>query len=230
MARNQLMRILNRSDKGASRAYGSGGVLSRLWAQMLKDLDVNIARWNDYMHSFVTDPRNGIAPTKKDQTSARGNLTKEFARPQMTWKVYMKALRFLQVIKVEIGIKCHYASGAVSTHATTVDFGMPSKPTTTFMEDIQSQHEPEDQGFYTEIEDDEFVRDFFVMMSQPFMFPFGNEDAPFDESEVTLPEHPQGNDEASDPFGGSRLAKMAYTQYLADKQQMDLIDHEQRDD
>jgi hypothetical protein len=229
MARNQLMRILNRTDKGASRAYGSGGVLSRLWAQMLQDLNVNIARWNDYMHSFVTDPRNGIAPIKKEQTSARGNLTKEFGRPHMTWKVFMKALRFLKVVKVEIAIKCHYASGNTSTHGTTVDFGMPSAPKTTFMEDIQSQHEPE--PMFTAEEDDEFVRDFFVMLSQPFMFPFGNEDVSDDDYEVTEPEHPQGtqHEAGEDPFGGHRLAKMAYTQYLADTQQMDSNDHEHRD-
>lgn len=229
MARNQLMRILNRSDKGAARAYGVGGVLSRLWSRMLIDLDVNIPRWNDYMHSFVTDPRNGYPPTKNGQTSARGNLTKEFSRPHMTWKVFMKALRFLKVVRVEFAIKCHYFNGSSSTHGTTVDFGMPSQPATSFMEDINRPDPLGETPPYTEEEDDEFVRDFFSLMSHPFMFPYDAYDLPEEEGEIIRPEPAPGNlaHVAGDDFGGSRLAQHAYTQYLADKQQMDL-NHEHR--
>jgi hypothetical protein len=110
----QLMRLLGQSDKGASRAYGAGGVLSRLWSQMLKDLGVNIQRWNDYMYTFVNDPRNGYPPTKRDQQSARGNLIKEFSRPQMTWKVFMKALRFLRAKDVTIALEVNYHNGTRS--------------------------------------------------------------------------------------------------------------------
>lgn len=229
MARNQLMRILNRTDKGASRAHGKGGVLARLWSQMLKDLDVNVARWNDYMHTFVTDPRNGYPPTKNGQTSARGNLTKEFSRPQMTWKVFLKALSFLKVIRVEIAIKCHYADRPPSTHGTEVNLGMPTQPITTFMEDI-SRIDPvldiTTEPQYTEEEDDEFVREMFTLLSNPFMFPFPDEDVSEEDFEIIRPQFGPTAQPAED-FGGNRLAQIAYKQYLADKQQMEL-DHEDR--
>jgi hypothetical protein len=227
MARNQLMRILNRKDKGASRAYGVGGVLSRLWAQMLTDLDVNVARWNDYMHSFVTDPGNGYPPTKNGQTSARGNLTKEFSRPQMTFKVFMKALRFLKVIRVEIAIKCHYMDRPPSTHGTEVNFRVPSQPATTFMEDISRLNSPEPEiPRYSEEEDDEFVRDMLSLLSNPFMFPFPDEDVSDQDFEIIRPQFGTTSQPAED-FGGNRLAQIAYKQYLADKQQME-FDHEER--
>jgi hypothetical protein len=232
MARNQLMRILSRSDKGASRAHGVGGVLSRLWSQILKDRDVNIARWNDYMHSFVTDPRNGIAPTRKDQTSARGNLTKEFSRPQMTWKVFMKALRFLKALKVEIAIKIHYPGGFTSTHGTEVNFGTPVQLETTFMEDISRQTETEPEVQLSAEEDAQNVYEFLNMLANPFMFPFGIEDAE-SEDEAATPDNPQGSRiyrawATDDDFGGSLLARQTYNRYLADTREMDL-DHEHRE-
>lgn len=227
MARNQLMRILNRADKGASRAYGMGGVLSRLWCQMLKDLDVNIPRWNDYMHTFVTDPGNGFPPTKNGQTSARGNITKEFSRPQMTWKVFMKALRFLKVIRVEIAIKCHYADRAPSTHGTEVTFRTPTQPATTFMEDLHRPDPVPEIPQYTEEEDDEFVRDMFSLLSNPFMFSFPDEDVSEEDFEIIRPKNFGSASQPAEEFGGSRLAQTAYKQYLADKQQLEL-DHEER--
>jgi hypothetical protein len=166
MARNQLARILHSEDKGVSKTSGANGVLSRLWRQMLLDLNIGPARYGDLMRDFVTDIRNGIAPTRKDQTSARGNITKEFARPQMTWKVFMKALRFLQVVKVEFAIKCHYASGRTTTHGTTVDFG--SRPQVAqFLEEL---HAP--AAVPTPEMEDEQVREFCGVIAQSVMFPY----------------------------------------------------------
>lgn len=227
MARNQLMRILNRADKGASRAYGYGGVLSRLWCQMLKDLDVNIPRWNDYMHSFVTDPNNGFPPTKNGQTSARGNITKEFSRPAMTWKVFLKALRFLRVIRVEIAIKCHYLDRPPTTHGTEVNFPLPYQPTTTFMEDLHHLDSSPEIPQYTEEEDDEFVRDMFSLLSNPFMFSFPDEDVSEEDFEIIRPKNTGPTSQSAEEFGGSRLAQTAYKQYLADKHQLE-FDHEER--
>ena len=53
----------------------------------------------------------------------RGNLTKEFSRPQMTWKVFCKGLRFLQIVKIELVVKAYHENGKTSLHSTHVDLG-----------------------------------------------------------------------------------------------------------
>lgn len=123
MAKNQIQKILQSPDKYMVRTHGANGVLSRLWLKMLGDLHVTLPRWGSLMADYITDARNGVPNNKKDQTSMRGNLTKEFSRQQMTWKVFCKALRFLQIVKIELVINAHHADGRTTLHSTVVDFG-----------------------------------------------------------------------------------------------------------
>jgi hypothetical protein len=227
MARNQVMRLLNRSDKGAASTSGSGGVLSRLWRQMLKDLGINIQRWNDNMYTFINDPRNGYPANKRDQQSARGNLTKEFSRPTMTLKVFMKALRFLGAKDVTIAIEVNYHNGKRSVHSTKVDLATSLPPTKNFMQDFRQepsfqtepvhiqaatqalQEELDVMPIYTELDDDASVRGLIYELSNPYAEPFEH----FDEN------HTQGFEAGTEPFGGSYLGRRTYEQYLADTQQ-----------
>lgn len=123
MAKNKLTRILTAPDKDIKKTFGANGVLSRLFRQMLLDLNVGPSRFGSLLQEYILDPRNGVPNNKKDQTSMRGNLTKEFSRPQMTWKVFCKALRFLQITKIEFVIKAHHRTGRSTIHSTVVDFG-----------------------------------------------------------------------------------------------------------
>lgn len=225
MARNQVMRLLSQADKGASGTQqGAGGVLSRLWRIQLKELGINIQRWNDLMYKFVNDPRNDYPANKRDQQSARGNLTKEFSRPRMTWKVYMKAQRFLGVKDLTIAIECNFIDGRRSLHSAPVNFGLPSLPPASanfiqqlvqeplsltniaaameFMEDTMNQ------PIYTELEDDASVRQLIFELCNPFSEPFERPDAKAHDYEP-----------GTEDFGGSYLGKRAYEQYLADIQQ-----------
>jgi hypothetical protein len=236
MARNQVMRLLSQADKGTSGTSGAGGVLSRLWRQQLKDLGINIQRWNDLMYTFVTDPRNGFPPTKRDQQSARGNLVKELARPQMTWKVYMKAQRFLGVSDMTIAIECNYVNGKRSVHSTAVNFGvpMPVVAPPNFMQEIREEPSmlqlaalahlrdsaPLEQPFYTELEDDAHVRGLIYELSNPYSEPFEYQDA----SKIIVPPWEEGKpnpgfEAGTEDFAGSYLGKRTYEQYLADTQQ-----------
>jgi hypothetical protein len=234
MARNQVMRLLSQADKGASGTSGAGGVLSRLWRQQLKDLGINIQRWNDLMYTFVTDPRNGYPANKRDQQSARGNLVKELARPQMTWKVFMKAQRFLGVSDMTIAIECNYLSGKRSVHSTPVNFGTPApapvKPN--FIQEIRQEPSmlqlaalaqlaaaaPLETPVYTELEDDSHVRGLIYELCNPYSEPFELETTtkapPWEEGQPS-----RGFEAGTEDFAGSYLGKRVYDQYLADTQQ-----------
>lgn len=85
----------------------------------------NTDRWNRNMRAFLEDPLNGIPNNERERSSARGNITKEFLRNTMSWKVFCKGIRFLQISKFELVIKAHHANGTVSEHSTMVHLQRP---------------------------------------------------------------------------------------------------------
>lgn len=123
MAKNQMANILSKTDKDVGSPYGPNGVLARLFRKLLLTMNVNENRWNILMHAFLNDPRNGVPNTRKDQTSMRGNLTKEFARPQMTWKVFCKAMMFMQFVHFEVSIIARDKHGREIAFSTDVNLG-----------------------------------------------------------------------------------------------------------
>lgn len=123
MGKNQMANILTKADKDASKTSGANGVLSRLFRKLLAQANINENRWNDFMRNFLNDPRNGVPNTKKDQTSMRGNLTKEFARPQMTWKVFCKAMIFMQFEQFEVCVIARKPGGQEIAFSTEVYLG-----------------------------------------------------------------------------------------------------------
>lgn len=120
---NRLQHMLTSPDKGMTKTSGPNGVLSRLFRTILFDLNIGPAKFGYLLQDYVVDTRHGVPNNRKDQTSMRGNLRKEFAKTQMTWKVFCKSLRFLQIRKMEINVKLFHYHHEPTTHSTTVDFG-----------------------------------------------------------------------------------------------------------
>jgi len=120
---SSMHEILNSPDKQVTKTFGGNGVLSRLWRQILLDLGIGPERFGIILQDHVTNPLNGIPNNKKDQISYRSNLTKELAKPQMTWKVFMKALRFLNILKVEITLTAYHANTKVTEHKAKINLG-----------------------------------------------------------------------------------------------------------
>ncbi len=127
MAKSKLIRLLSDPEKGMNETYGTNGILAHLFRRMLRDLKVSPMRWGNLMYDFITDPRNGVPDNKKDQTSYRGNFVKEFERRQMTWKVFCKAMRFLQLPRIEIVIRAHHKHGKITEHSAFVNFGVTER-------------------------------------------------------------------------------------------------------
>lgn len=140
MAKVNLAKMLNSPDKEVNKTSGANGVLSRLFRQILGDLNINPHRFEIHMLQFLGDPKNGYPNNRRDQTSARGNLMKEFARPQMTWKVFCKALRFLSFTSIELTIigKRH---GRETVHKTSINFTHSTEDT--FLASIEQAEERE---------------------------------------------------------------------------------------
>jgi hypothetical protein len=141
MANNKITKLLRSYDKGLSKTFGPNGVLSRLWRQILYDLGIGPNQFNLLMHDYLSDPRNGVPNNKKDQTSMRGNMSKELWKPQMTWKVFLKAMRFLQLVKITFTVEAHHANGRITLHSTDVNLGHRNAPN--FTEELEQPPEQE---------------------------------------------------------------------------------------
>jgi hypothetical protein len=81
---------------------------------LLADRNVDLWRWDLYMKAYLADPRNGIPNNSRDRSSARGNLNKELLRPDMTWRVFLKAMNFLDLIRVSFTVKVQWKDGKVT--------------------------------------------------------------------------------------------------------------------
>ena len=112
-----LKEMLNSEDKQRRQARG---VLARLFRQILLDVKMTPLMWNNLMIKYLNDPENGIANTGRERSSARGNLNKELHRPNMTWKVFLKGIRFLRPMKVRFEVHHTMPSGRTSVHGVNV--------------------------------------------------------------------------------------------------------------
>lgn len=151
--RNKMVRILMSKDKEMTKTHGGAGVLSRLLRRIFFDLGIGLQHWSSLLHEFVMDSRNGVPNTRKDQTSMRGNLTKEFAREQMTWKVFIKAMRFMKFPRIDITVRAYRDDGTYTDHTESVDFGN-RRDINLFLEQLEQDETQEADGIYHQFLDD----------------------------------------------------------------------------
>lgn len=123
MGKQKMKDVLTTRDRSKIKTNGdSGGVLTRFFVNILLDLNISTSKWEDYMRDYVNDPRNGVPNNRKDQTIQRGNLTKEFSKGGMTFKIFCKGLRLLKFTKVEFSLKAYHANGKATLHTTSLVF------------------------------------------------------------------------------------------------------------
>lgn len=100
----------------------------QLLAKMFKDVMFNtgitmtqfMRLLADYIHKTNT-PINA-----KEVSSTRGNLKKELFKPTISWKVFVKALAFLQVRRFTLGIYLHHPNGKITEHLQSVSLDVSS--------------------------------------------------------------------------------------------------------
>lgn len=110
----------NKPSPAGQGTYGGSAdsILSTVFNNLLVPLGLHIgANFSSYLERYVSNPMNGVPQNIREKSSARGNLRKELLKPTMTWKVFMKGLRFLEVKFVKITFEVHYSNN--KTHVVT---------------------------------------------------------------------------------------------------------------
>ena len=100
-----------------------GSILSNLLKRIFFENNINPNRFHYYLTKYLEDPINGVPQNKKDFSSQRGNYIKEINKPSITWLVFIRGLRIINVSKFTISINIHRDFGSDTTHSLTVDLG-----------------------------------------------------------------------------------------------------------
>lgn len=123
----QSKRIPDTFRERADRKMGGAGtVLSKLFCQMLSHPELNyddLRNWNHLMNRYITDKRNAIPQNNRALSSARGNLSKELLKEKMSWNVFVKGMRFMDLEGFDITILARHKNGKTTTHTQSVGLG-----------------------------------------------------------------------------------------------------------
>lgn len=154
----QLKNQLDGKKFGVGQPSGVTGILVRLFRTMLNDLGINGIKWNRLMEEYLRielievekkrRQKKGLPPlvlgehfeiNRRDRTSVRGNVNKEFNRKIMTWKVFCKAMRFFKLRRFKIIILAEHENGRITEHSTIVTFADATQ-------EIESPDDPAEAG------------------------------------------------------------------------------------
>lgn len=102
------------------RIRGPKNELSTLFEDILDQEEVGPIKWAELMNKYLQNPRNRIPRDSRKQSSARGNLNKELSKGNMTWRNFVKGIRFLNPIKATFTVKLTWAGGRTTVHERTL--------------------------------------------------------------------------------------------------------------
>lgn len=127
--KDRIRDLLSRPDRGVGATSGITGVLAGLFRKMLLDLGINGYRWSCLMDEYVQiESEAHNKNNRRDRTSIRGNLNKEFIRGRMTWKVFCRGMMLLKIRRFGIVIIAEHESGRKTAHSTIVDMSTADSP------------------------------------------------------------------------------------------------------
>jgi hypothetical protein len=137
--KHEIDNILTSQDYGISKTKGIGGILARLYRQILMDLQVRPNRFNLLLKEASDNAKQTITDKSVSKYFTAGNLRRELEKPEMTFKVFMKGVRLLKVVNFKICLELTFASGKKTIHSTDVNLGSVQEDI--FDEDIASNYE-----------------------------------------------------------------------------------------
>lgn len=111
------------SGKSVEPVRGVGGVLAALWRNILIEVPIKPMQFENLLNQFVEHAKRSIPEHRVSRHFTRGNLRREFSNPTMTFKVFIKAMRFLKIKHITICVELQHSSGRKTIHSTAVDLG-----------------------------------------------------------------------------------------------------------
>lgn len=128
--------LLRQPNKGVGQTQGIGGILAELWRIIMRDKLLEIPRFENLCNRYVAKARKNLTDARVANYFNRGNLRRELAKPTMTMKVFIKALKVMDVVHFRIAIELTERGGKKSIHEHSVEIGNMA----------DGDHEPDEDG------------------------------------------------------------------------------------
>jgi hypothetical protein len=121
----QVEKLLALPDKGISQTRGIGGILARLWRVIWQDLSMSPSRFENLLTDFITSANKKPIDDRITLHLTRGNMRRELEKDAMTFKVFVKAMKFLKVTSVKIIVVLEHTTGRTTSHHLDINLLMP---------------------------------------------------------------------------------------------------------
>jgi hypothetical protein len=121
-----IQRKESKSGRTSARSYSSGakGVLAKLFNLICLNVTDGKGftqdQWNDMLNDYIDYTEGDLEQAKK--LNIRSNLNKEFRLSKMTWKVFCKGLKFLQVVGFTVHVTAYREDNSICECETSVNF------------------------------------------------------------------------------------------------------------
>lgn len=99
------------------------GVLARVFKIFLVSFGKDIVNvWDRLMEAYVTDPNNNIPNDRAKQTSAKGNMKREYLGPNLSFAKFCEAMRFAKFKRLHITFTASDEKGVSHRLTEEIDF------------------------------------------------------------------------------------------------------------
>lgn len=98
---SRITHLFQYDDRQAGRATG---ILSRIWRIMLSELNINNDNYPMLLSKYLEKRQLDAKKDTRAINTLRGNLNRQFAGPNMSFNVFLRALRVLRVDWLRIDI------------------------------------------------------------------------------------------------------------------------------
>ena len=105
--RAALFDIVGNYDEALKGGLHEAGILHRLFVMILMKSRIDHVKLAELLVLYSRDMQDKL-PQGTDKNSAKGNLVKELGKKSMSWKVFLKGLRFLRVVKFKITLTAYF--------------------------------------------------------------------------------------------------------------------------
>lgn len=123
---SQLQRLIEKGRQNTRR----NGPLVRALATLLLDFygqaGMSATQISHLMEQWIKNPKNRGKKPLADHPSMRGNLVKNFSQKEITWKVFCKLIRVLQIAKLDIHFTFYNRAGKHVTVGRTWHLNDPN--------------------------------------------------------------------------------------------------------
>jgi hypothetical protein len=111
--------VLKAPDRLKHEVKGVSGVLAYLWRSILEQRNIGLGKFDNLCMTYIAKARRQQASAKIANYFNRSNIFREMSRPMMTWKVFVKGMQLIGIIRMKITIELEGRDGT-TVHTTSL--------------------------------------------------------------------------------------------------------------